>query len=1006
MAAEPDLRNAVQSFVMGNHMMAPEQAPEQAQPHEENSKQKDRTNHSLYLFAPDSIIRLGMWRLRASVFYQIMVLSATLACALWICIKPVPISWALHAADFVFAAIFALDIISAVIAAGFYSFWSYDVFNKIDFVTTIMYIIDLGLRALGFTYSLRSVRLFRLFKPMLRLKSFAGIKAIFLSLIKGASSLGAILLMLGLGLLVFVVVGVEFYMGSARRRCVWMDSLQEVVPTKMCKRYIREHVASCDLLQICVDASNPKSGVDGMTSQSFDHVWSALLTTWQVASGDNGYNVLNAMLEAEPLLEVGTFVYFYGINFIMTITLFTMFSAILTNFFLEQVASDDTQQTAEIIKHSQVMDAHTAANASTEADKLQAEHHAKLEEARRHIMAHWASSSDTAGVSKRDADQQQQQIAPEKAETAADNGDYAEGVDEEDGKTELRRMLKGHTWLLLVDCVILTNTTCLVMLGMIPKPATPEQWAARALRASLQIIMDVTSVLFIAEVIFRAWVAGAFWKFVRVKQNLSDAVVTLVSSLSLFVQELGASPEAVDMLRSLAVLRILRIMKVFRGTKRLQAAIAASLPRILDLLFFILIVGWLFAALGRDMFAARLDLFRDITSSALTLAAVFVSDAWSDYMWIGSQVRCLQPVEGTTAGTDKQLPGCASLLAEITGALYFVVFFFICQFILVALFVAVILDKVSGQATEAEDATPTHMEAFLASIWRSIKRAAVWAAVTLRVHKVSQMRVTVCVVEAQELITADMKEELCDTFCRVRLGGRLRQTHVCQDSFSPVWNAPLAAFYIQGPNDSARDSMLRFQVLNSHISDMYELLGECSMHWEALQVDDNAVTSEEEAAAGVQVWELDHMMPLRLLSQQDEAADARHARGGKRKEPPSPAAATAEEELLPANLQAIDDIMKSARAIQENPTAALSLPSRYLPLVARAALFASGWRTDECLVHAGLLADSCACACASRCRRRVCQQVVQCQSDRRFMPNGPSQRGWAREEAAATLRRA
>ena len=942
MAAEPDLRNALQSFVMGNHMMAPEQAPEQAQPHEENGKKKDRTNHSLYVFSPDSSVRIGMWRLRASVFYQIMVLSATLACALWICIKPVPISWTLHAADFVFAAIFALDIISAVIAAGFYSFWSYDVFNKIDFVTTIMYIIDLGIRVLGFTYSLRSVRLFRLFKPMLRLKSFAGIKAIFLSLIKGASSLGAILLLLGLGLLVFVVVGVEFYMGSARRRCVWMDSLQEVVPTKMCKRYISEHVASCDLLQICVDASNPKSSVDGMTSQSFDHVWSAFLTTWQVASGDNGYNVLNAMLEAEPLLEVGTFVYFYGINFIITITLFTMFSAILTNFFLEQVASDDTQQTAEIIKHSQVMDAHTAANASAEADKLQAERHAKLEEARRHITAHWASSSDIAGVFKRDADQQQQQqqqqisqASQEKA--AADNGEEAEGVDVEDGRAELRRMLKGNTWLLLVDCVILTNTTCLVMLGMIPKPVTPEQWAARALRASLQIIMDVASVLFIAEVIFRAWVAGAFWKFVRVKQNLSDAVVTLVSSLSLFVQELGASPEAVDMLRSLAVLRILRIMKVFRGTKRLQAAIAASLPRIIDLLFFILIVGWLFAALGRDMFAARLDLFRDITSSALTLAAVFVSDAWSDYMWIGSQVRCLQPSEGTTAGTDDQLPGCASLLAEITGALYFVVFFFICQFILVALFVAVILDKVSGQATEAEDTTPTHMEAFLASIWRSIKRAAVWAAATLRIHKVSQMRVTVCVVEAQELITADMREELCDTFCRVRLGGRLRQTHVCQDSFSPVWNAQLAAFHIQRPNDSARDSMLRFQVLNSHISDMYELLGECSMHWEALQVDDNVVTSEAEAAAGVEVWELDHMMPLRLLSQQDEAADARHAR----KEPPTGAAATSEVELLPANLQAIDNIMKSARAIQENPTAALSLPARYLLLVARVALLAT-----------------------------------------------------------------
>jgi len=134
--------------------------------------------------------------------------------------------------------------------------------------------------------------------------------------------------------------------------------------------------------------------------------------------------------------------------------------------------------------------------------------------------------------------------------------------------------------------------------------------------------------------VFRAWVAGALWRFVRVKENLFDTVITLASTLSLLVAEFGASADAVDALRSLAVLRFLRIMKVqgagsfatprsccccccccccwwwwwwwwwtsnaataqvFRGTKKLLRAIAASLPRIVDLLAFIIIIFTMFA---------------------------------------------------------------------------------------------------------------------------------------------------------------------------------------------------------------------------------------------------------------------------------------------------------------------------------------------------------------------------------------------------------------------------
>jgi len=77
------------------------------------------------------------------------------------------------------------------------------------------------------------------------------------------------------------------------------------------------------------------------------------------------------------------------------------------------------------------------------------------------------------------------------------------------------------------------------------------------------------------------FVAGALWKFFQVQSNTFDCVVTIVSSLGIVIQQFGASANAVDAMRALAVIRILRIMMVFRGTRLLMTSTAESIPRIL-----------------------------------------------------------------------------------------------------------------------------------------------------------------------------------------------------------------------------------------------------------------------------------------------------------------------------------------------------------------------------------------------------------------------------------------
>ena len=146
------------------------------------------------------------------MYYQCLLFAATMGCTIYVFQRSAPTCWYLGVADLVFVAIFVFDILTGTtqVALGVINFWRYDVFNKIDFVTSFLFLLYMALHSLGFVYSFRSMRVFRIFKPMLRLRSFAGIRAIFFSVVTGTSSLASILFILALSLLVLDVVGVEF----------------------------------------------------------------------------------------------------------------------------------------------------------------------------------------------------------------------------------------------------------------------------------------------------------------------------------------------------------------------------------------------------------------------------------------------------------------------------------------------------------------------------------------------------------------------------------------------------------------------------------------------------------------------------------------------------------------------------------------------------------------------------------------------------------------------------
>ena len=57
----------------------------------------------------------------------------------------------------------------------------------------------------------------------------------------------------------------------------------------------------------------------------------------------------------------------------------------------------------------------------------------------------------------------------------------------------------------------------------------------------------------------------------------------------------------------------------------------------------------------------------------------------------------------------------------------------------------------------------------------------------------------VTVLEAEDLITVTLDEELCDPFCSVKVGQTRKMTSVAHNTFAPVWHAGNRYPYLSFP---------------------------------------------------------------------------------------------------------------------------------------------------------------------------------------------------------------
>ena len=74
---------------------------------------------------------------------------------------------------------------------------------------------------MGYNFTLRAMRLFRVFKPMLALDTFKGVGHVIRTIEDGFYALCTVVGLMLFLFMAFAILGMNAYAGSYRRRCVW-----------------------------------------------------------------------------------------------------------------------------------------------------------------------------------------------------------------------------------------------------------------------------------------------------------------------------------------------------------------------------------------------------------------------------------------------------------------------------------------------------------------------------------------------------------------------------------------------------------------------------------------------------------------------------------------------------------------------------------------------------------------------------------------------------------------
>ena len=487
-----------------------------------------------------------------------------------------------------FSYVFLLEMILKHIGYGIKKYWS-EPMDAFDGIIVLVSMIDIVFSSMGssegtnsfggFISVFRAFRLLRVFKLIRR---WPRLQEILRAVMKSASGLLNFSILLFVVMVIYALVGMEFF--------------------------------------------GNKYEVNGLETPraNFNSLPFALITVFQVLTGENWNDVLHFHMDIDGITSVFFFV-----------SLFCVGNYVLMNVFLAILLENFSNE-----EYVEEMEKHALEEEKRRLSLIEAANNARISNIEKNNTEKSTTEENNAEEgSKEENDKEKKDIwakekVPRRKVTSLDligldgmeSAKYAKKIKKvETRRNEGKKMRTGTSLGFFTaehpirkKCIIIARSNrfetcilCLIIISSIllaiDEPHLDENGPTKQVLYVLDLIFTV---IFLGEAIIKIIAYGFYWgehTYLKDSWNVLDFGIVLVSLINLILSSLSLRDIGfLKTLRVLRALRPLRVAKRLEGIKRVIGTIAVSMPAIGNVLMIALLFLLIFSILGVQLFSGRL----------------------------------------------------------------------------------------------------------------------------------------------------------------------------------------------------------------------------------------------------------------------------------------------------------------------------------------------------------------------------------------------------------------
>ncbi|XP_035997563.1 voltage-dependent R-type calcium channel subunit alpha-1E [Fundulus heteroclitus] len=606
-------------------------------------------NRSLFIFGEDNVVRKYAKKITEWPPFEYMILTTIIANCIVLALEQhlpgedkTPMSKRLEKTEPYFIGMFCLEAGIKIIALGFvFHKGSYlrNGWNVMDFIVVLSGILAAAGAHMNMSVDLRTLRAVRVLRPLKLVSGIPSLQIVLKSIMKAMVPLLQIGLLLFFAILMFAIIGLEFYSGKLHRTCTPQPGIRENETVDSSEYEFPCGVRQCPGKYACTETwIGPNDGIT-----QFDNILFAVLTVFQCITMEGWTTVLYNTNDA--LGPTWNWLYFIPLIIIGSFFVLNLVLGVLSGEFAKERERVENRRAFMKLRRQQQIERELN---GYRAWIDRAEEVMLAEENRNPGPSALDVLKRATTIKRRGMDVRQGQSGEEHYGDISSVGIPMARASIRSAKRgptayfrrkerllriSIRRVVKTHTFYWTVLGLVALNTLCVAIVHH-----NQPLWLSNFLYYAEFLFLA----LFLTEMFLKMYSLGPRLYF-HSSFNCFDCSVIIGSIFEVLWGFFRPGTSfGISVLRALRLLRIFKITKYWASLRNLVVSLMNSMKSIISLIFLLFLFIVVFALLGMQLFGGRF-IFEDYTptnfdtfpAAIMTVFQILTGEDWNEVMYNG-----------------------------------------------------------------------------------------------------------------------------------------------------------------------------------------------------------------------------------------------------------------------------------------------------------------------------------------------------------------------------------